>query len=78
MFGFAVWNEKEQSLMLARDFFGIKPVYYAEIDGHFVFASEIKSILAFPGYERKVNRRPWSSICHFNIPLWKKLFQGDL
>ena len=43
--------------MLARDFFGIKPVYYAEIDGHFVFASEIKSILAFPGYERKVNQK---------------------
>lgn len=57
MFGFAVWNEKEQTLMLARDFFGIKPVYYAEIDGHFVFASEIKSILAFPGYERKVNQK---------------------
>ena len=51
MFGFAVWNEKEQTLMLARDFFGIKPVYYAQIDGHFVFASEIKSILAFPGYK---------------------------
>ena len=76
MFGFAVWNEQEQSLMLARDFFGIKPVYYAEIDGHFVFASEIKSILAFPGYERKVNQKHWSSICHFNIPLWKKLFSG--
>ena len=35
MFGFAVWNEKEQTLMLARDFFGIKPVYYAQIDGYF-------------------------------------------
>ena len=30
MYGFAVWNEKEQSLMLARDFFGIKPLYYAK------------------------------------------------
>ena len=74
MFGFAVWNEKEQTLMLARDFFGIKPVYYAEIDGHFVFASEIKSILAFPGYERKVNQKALESICHFNMPLWKRPF----
>ena len=53
MFGFAVWNEQEQSLMLARDFFGIKPVYYAEIDGHFVFASEIKSILHFQAMKGK-------------------------
>ena len=67
MFGFAVWNEKEQTLMLARDFFGIKPVYYAQIDGHFVFASEIKSILAFPGYERKVNQQERNPLLLFKL-----------
>ena len=53
--------------MLARDFFGIKPVYYAEIDGHFVFASEIKSILAFPGYERKVNQKATGAVFVISI-----------
>ena len=77
MFGFAVWNEKEQTLMLARDFFGIKPVYYAEIDGHFVFASEIKSILAFPGYERKVNQKALEQYLSFQYaPLEETFFKG--
>ena len=77
MFGFAVWNEKEQTLMLARDFFGIKPVYYAEIDGHFVFASEIKSILVFPGYERKVNQKALEQYLSFQYsPLEETFFKG--
>ena len=77
IFGFAVWNEQEQSLMLARDFFGIKPVYYAEIDGHFVFASEIKSILAFPGYERKVNQKALEQYLSFQYsPLEETFFKG--
>ena len=77
MYGFAVWNEKEQSLMLARDFFGIKPLYYAKIDGHFVFASEIKSILAFPGYERKVNQEALEQYLSFQYsPLEETFFRG--
>lgn len=63
--------------MLARDFFGIKPVYYAEIDGHFVFASEIKSILAFPGYERKVNQKALEQYLSFQYaPLEETFFKG--
>ena len=77
MYGFAVWNEKEQSLMLARDFFGIKPLYYAKIHGHFVFASEIKSILAFPGYERKVNQEALEQYLSFQYsPLEETFFRG--
>ncbi len=55
MFGFAIWNTKEKSLFLARDFFGIKPVHYTQVGDHFVYGSEIKSILAFPGFEKKFN-----------------------
>ncbi len=55
MFGFAIWDEREQQLFMARDFFGIKPVYYSVIDGCLVFGSEIKSILEFPGYKKEVN-----------------------
>ena len=57
MFAFAVWNEKKEELMLARDFFGIKPLFYTVVDGNFVFASEIKSILQFPGVPKKLNER---------------------
>ena len=77
MFGFAVWNEKEQTLMLARDFFGIKPVYYAQIGEHFVFASEIKSILAFPGYKREVNHLALEQYLSFQYsPLEETFFKG--
>ena len=47
MFAFALWDEKKQKLFCARDRFGIKPFYYAEIDGVFYFASEAKAILPF-------------------------------
>lgn len=47
MFAFAIWDEKEKRLFCARDRFGIKPFYYAIVDGLFIFASEIKAILPF-------------------------------
>ena len=56
MFGFAIWNKKtDHSLFMARDFFGIKPLHYTMVGGHFVYGSEIKSILQFPGFEKKFN-----------------------
>ena len=39
MFGFAIWNTKEKSLFLARDFFGIKPLHYSMQDGRFLYGS---------------------------------------
>ena len=51
IFGFAIWNSRTEELFIARDQFGIKPLYYSKLNGHFIFASEIKSILAFPGVE---------------------------
>ncbi len=46
IFAFALWNPRDEELVLARDHHGVKPLYYAEVDGRIVFASEIKSILA--------------------------------
>lgn len=55
MFSFAIWNIKTQELFLARDFFGIKPLHYTQAGDHFVYGSEISSILEFPGFEKKVD-----------------------
>jgi asparagine synthase (glutamine-hydrolysing) len=44
MFGFAIWDERRERLLVARDRLGIKPIYYCEIDGGVAFASELKSL----------------------------------
>jgi asparagine synthase (glutamine-hydrolysing) len=49
MWAFALWDEKKKELFCARDRFGIKPFYYTKADGSFLFASEIKALLAHPG-----------------------------
>jgi asparagine synthase (glutamine-hydrolysing) len=47
MFAFALWDEREQTLFCARDRFGIKPLYYAQVDGVLYLASEAKALLPF-------------------------------
>ncbi len=49
MWAFAILDEKKDELFCARDRFGIKPFYYTVVDGSFLFASEIKALLAHPG-----------------------------
>jgi asparagine synthase (glutamine-hydrolysing) len=56
IFAFAVWNSEEQSLFLARDRLGVKPLFYAERDGLFAFGSEPKAILAHPGFPAEIDR----------------------
>src|SRR4029077_5193132 len=53
MFGFAIWDGAQGRLFCARDRLGIKPFYYATPPGAFVFASEMKALLAFPGVEAR-------------------------
>lgn len=55
MFAFAVWDSKERTLFLARDRFGVKPLFYAEHNGKFCFASEMKAILADDGFPRQMD-----------------------
>lgn len=55
MFAFGIWDRHERSLTLVRDRLGIKPLYYAEATDKFVFASEIKGMLASGLVEKKIN-----------------------
>ena len=49
IFAFAIWNENKKELFVARDHFGVKPFFYSIIDNTFIFASEIKALLEYPG-----------------------------
>lgn len=51
-FAFAIWNKNKEELFLARDHFGIKPLFYTITDDTLVFASELKSIFKFPNVEK--------------------------
>lgn len=55
VFAIAFYQEKDQSLMLFRDRFGVKPLFYAVLDGTLLFGSEIKAILSYPGMEARVD-----------------------
>jgi asparagine synthase (glutamine-hydrolysing) len=54
-FAFAVWDARRRRLFLARDFLGIKPLYYATSGLWFVFASGLQPLLLTPGFERRPN-----------------------
>lgn len=55
MFALAVWDRAERVLHLARDCIGKKPLYVAIVEGALVFASELRAIAAFPGFERRID-----------------------
>ena len=55
VFAFAILNTNENLLFIARDHFGIKPLYYTNINNSFVFASEIKALFEFPNVEPKLD-----------------------
>jgi asparagine synthase (glutamine-hydrolysing) len=55
MFAFAIWDSRDESLFIARDRVGIKPIYYADTPAGFAFASEIKALFAIPGMQRAVD-----------------------
>ena len=56
MFAFAIWDRPKRKLFIARDRLGIKPLYYRYAGGTFLFGSEIKTILAYPGVEPEFNQ----------------------
>jgi asparagine synthase (glutamine-hydrolysing) len=55
MFAFAIWNQKEKRLFMARDPMGIKPLYYSQTDDRLLFASSLPALLKDPGVDRRVD-----------------------
>src|SRR3989454_11624700 len=77
MFAFAIWDEGERRLLLARDRLGIKPLYFREAEGRIAVASEIKGILADPPVPRSLDRRaPAGHLALQNVFRDKTFFEG--
>ncbi len=77
MFGFVIYDKKERTLYGARDYFGIKPFYYAMVEGAFLFGSEIKSFLRYPGFKKELNRDALKLYLEFQYsPLSETIFKG--
>ncbi|MEG2369433.1 MAG: asparagine synthase (glutamine-hydrolyzing), partial [Raoultibacter sp.] len=74
MFAFAILDRKKEELFCARDFFGIKPFYYTQAQEHFIFASEIKSILAHPAVGREVNPEALEQYLSFQYSVLPETF----
>jgi asparagine synthase (glutamine-hydrolysing) len=77
MFAFAIWDAPREKLFLARDRFGKKPLFLCEAHDSVLFASEIKSILAFPGIRAEVDRDSlWDYLAYRYVPAPSTLFRG--
>ena len=62
IFSFAIWNTKTQELFMARDHFGVKPLFYTEFDGSLIFASELKAIFKYPHFEKIIDSQGISEL----------------
>jgi len=66
MFAIALWDKRRRRLLLARDRFGIKPLYYRAVDGELSFASELKAMLEQPGFSREIDPQAVAAYLAFN------------
>ena len=76
-FAFAIYNKKENELYLARDGWGVKPIYYYETDNTLLFASEIKAFLDHPEFKKEFNDEILSAyLCFNSVPTEETFFKG--
>jgi asparagine synthase (glutamine-hydrolysing) len=76
MWGLAIWDNDKDELFCARDRIGIKPFYYTQQAGRFLFASEIKSILQHPSFSAEINRLELVNYLGISMTGCNTLFAG--
>lgn len=77
MFAFAIHDQTKNTLFIARDHTGIKPLYYAQTPQHFLFASEIKALLKFPDIHKALQHESLLDYLQFQtVTSHRTLFQG--
>lgn len=77
MFAFAIYDKNRNEIFLARDNFGIKPLYYAKMNDSFMFASEIKSLLDVPAFKKEFNEEILETYLEFSfVPTNETFFKG--
>ena len=77
MFAFAIYDKNRNEIFLARDNFGIKPLYYAKMNDSFMFASEIKSFLDVPAFKKEFNEEILETYLEFSfVPTNETFFKG--
>lgn len=74
MYAFAIWDRKNKEMIIARDIFGIKPMFYTQNGGDFVFGSEIKSLLLFPSVKKEFNQEALESYLSFQYSVLNETF----
>ena len=74
MFAFVIWDRKNEKLFAARDHFGIKPFYYAQMNDTLIFGSEIKSFLPHPKFNKQLNEQALKPYLTFQYPVLKETF----
>lgn len=78
MFGLALWDRQEQTLLLARDRYGTKPLYYSQQGRTFAFGSEQKAILAMPEFQRSVDKEALLEYFTFQNIFTDKTLMSDI
>ena len=74
MFAFALYDEKENIVLLARDHFGIKPLYYYQTKNTILFASEIKSLMVHPEFKKELNKEMLGAYLTFSFTPGERTF----
>ena len=74
MFAFVIWDKDTRTLFGARDFFGIKPLYYAQMHGHLLFGSEIKAFVRHPDFEKRLNTAALEEYLTFQYSAMEETF----
>ena len=77
MFAFAIYDKNKNEVFLARDNFGIKPLYYGIFDNAFVFASEVKAFIDLPFFKKELNEDILSAYLEYSfVPTNETFFKG--